>query len=122
MARFKVLGMKRWRGTLDGKSIDSAKLFVDVRLDDTRNSAESFAKGVATEEIRLPGGRYLEPLEGYPLPFYVDVSTERVSNGKTSREVVTGVRYSPNQEADSDGVIGAPAPAPAVVPARPKAA
>lgn len=104
MSVYKVVGLKRWAGTMEGKEIDSAKIYVEVKLDDTRNGkdgkTDQFAKGIAVEELRLPNGRHLASIEGYDLPFYVDVSTERVSNGKQSREVVTGVRY----HADKDGV------------------
>ena len=92
MARFKVVGIKRFAGTLDGKTIDSGKLFVEVKLDDSRNSAQQFAKGFATEELRLPTGELVKRIEHLPLPFYADVDTERVSNGRESKEVVLDVR------------------------------
>lgn len=91
MQRVKIVAMKRWAGTLDGKTIDSAKLFVEVKMDGTRNSKESFATGVATEEIKLPNGEHIKRIEHIPVPFFADLETERVSNGKTARDVVTAV-------------------------------
>ena len=93
---FKVVGVKRWKGKVDGNAIDSAKLFVEVHLDSSRNGDDAetsqFAAGLCTEEIKLTGRAMLLPIEGEKLPFYVELDTQRVSNGKTSRDVVTGVR------------------------------
>ena len=80
MQRVKVIGVKRWKGALDGSSIDSAKLFVEVQLESSRNGDEGgvsqFAAGIATEEVRLPGGQMLSAIEKTPLPFYVDLDTQ----------------------------------------------
>lgn len=92
----KVVGLKRWKGTMEGKTIDSAKLYVQVKLDGTRNGdnngVSQFAAGFATEEIRLPNGEMLRKLESTPVPFLAELDTERVSNGREAREVVVGVR------------------------------
>jgi hypothetical protein len=99
--KVKVVGAKRWAGTVDGDKIDSAKLFVEVRLDDTRNGRnngnDAWAGGIAIEEIKLPNGLYLADLEshinrGGKFPVECEVTTERVSNGKTVRELVTEVK------------------------------
>lgn len=110
MSRYKVVGMKRWKGTLEGKLIDSAKVFVEVKLDDTRNAdAENqFGSGMATEEIRLPGGRHILGIEGRTLPFYADLSMERVSNGKVARDVCTGIRFAANMDGTTDAVVKPP--------------
>lgn len=92
-SRFLVVGRKRWAGTMqDGKAVDSAKLFVQVNLDDSRNDDKANAAGYCTEEIRLDGGHMLKPVEHLPLPFMVELELVRVSNGKTSRERVIGLK------------------------------
>lgn len=91
MARFKVVGFKRFMGTVDGKAIDSARLFVEVKLDNSRNSKDQRADGFCTEEIKLSSD-LLKKLEHLPLPFHVELETERVSNGKLSRELVIDAR------------------------------
>jgi len=95
MSQYKVVGVKRWSGTLDGKAIDSAKIFVEVRLDGSRNGdangASQFAGGMATEEIKVPSDQ-LRAVEKTPLPFMVELDTERVSNGKVARDVVIAMR------------------------------
>jgi hypothetical protein len=96
MQRVKVIGVKRWAGTLDGKGIDSAKLFVEVQLDGSRNGnadgVSQFASGIATEEVKLPSSEFLKRIEHTPLPFYVDLDTQRVSNGRQARDVVVDLR------------------------------
>lgn len=92
MARFKIVGIKRFTGRVDGNEIDSGKLFVECKLDDSRNGKDSHAKGVFTEELKLPSAELVKRIEHLPLPFVADVDTERVGNGKQSREVVLDVR------------------------------
>lgn len=92
MARFKVVGFKRFQGSMDGKPIDSGKLYIEIKLDDSRNGPQQFAKGVFTEELRLPSSELVKRIEHLPLPFLADIDTERVGNGRESREVVLDVR------------------------------
>lgn len=92
MARFKVVGFKRFQGSMDGKPIDSGKLYIEIKLDDSRNSAQQFARGVFTEELRLPSSELVKRIEHLPLPFLAEIDTERVGNGRESREVVLDVR------------------------------
>lgn len=92
MARFKIVGIKRFTGRVDGNNIDSGKLFVECKLDDSRNGTDQLAKGVFTEELRLPSAELVKRIEHLPLPFLADIDTERVGNGKQSREVVLDVR------------------------------
>lgn len=92
MARFKVVGFKRFQGDMDGKSIDSGKLFIEIRLDDSRNGEKQFSKGVFTEELRLPSSEMVRRIEHIPLPAIFDIDTERVGNGRDSREIVLDLR------------------------------
>lgn len=92
MSTFKVVGLKRFEGSMDGKNIDSGKLFVELALDDTRNGKDMFSKGITVEEIRLQDSEIIKRLEHIPLPFEAHIITKRVSNGTKSREVVLDVR------------------------------
>lgn len=92
MSRFKVLGVKRFTGIVDGKQIDSGKLFVECKFDTSRNGKDQFASGFFTEELRLPSSELIRRLEHLPTPFYADIDTQRVGNGKVSKEVVIDVR------------------------------
>lgn len=90
--RVKVVGLKRFTGSVDGSHIDSGKLFVEVKLDGSRNNKDQHAAGFAVEELRLPSSELVKRLEHLPLPFLAEVETERVSNGKQAREVVIEVK------------------------------
>lgn len=89
--RVKVIGLKRFEGVVDGKTIASGKLYTEVKLDSSRNSDKQSAKGHAAEELRVTP-EIVARIEHLPLPFMAEVETERVSNGKESRELVLDVR------------------------------
>lgn len=89
--KVKVLGLKRFSGVVDGKPINSGKLYAEVKLDDSRNSDTQFSKGHAAEELRVSPD-VIKRLEHLPLPFMADVETERVMTGKGAQEVVIDVR------------------------------
>lgn len=90
--RYVMVARKRWQGELDGKRINSAKIWVQVEMDSSRNGESQSAAGVASEEIRLEDVELLRAIEHLPLPLEVELDTVRVSNGKTSRERVVGLR------------------------------
>jgi hypothetical protein len=92
MSRFKVVGLKRFTGRVDGNDIDSGKLFVECKLDDSRNGKDQHAAGIFTEELRLPSAELVRRIEHLTLPYFADIQTERVGNGKMSREVVLDIR------------------------------
>lgn len=92
MARYTVTGFKWFTGTVDGKKMNSGKLFVQIRLDDSRNSAENFSKGYYTDMLDRVNPEILARIAHLPLPFVAEIETERVGNGKESRELVIDVR------------------------------
>jgi len=102
--RAEVVGFKRFKGTVDGKSIDSGKLFVLTRLNGSRNSADSHAAGTCTEEISLPNGEFCKVLEidqriSRGEIVTVELELERVSNGRESKEIVLGAKLIPAEKA-----------------------
>lgn len=92
-----VIGLKAFKGTLDGKPIDSASLFTIVRMDERYNKQDqqglNWKLGHAVEEWKLPSAdhafrlAHLKPSMSNPIRVRLDV--ERVSNGRESREIVT---------------------------------
>ncbi|MDP9123063.1 MAG: hypothetical protein M3N82_00410 [Pseudomonadota bacterium] len=91
MSRMEITGFKRFKGSVDGKAIDSAKVFVRVKLDGSRNSADQRAEGYATEELRVDPA-ILKRIEHNPMPMICEVETERVSNGREAKDVVVDIR------------------------------
>ncbi len=91
MSQMEIVGLKRFKGTVDGNAIDSAKIFVRIKLDGSRNTADQLAAGFCVEELRVDPA-VVKRIEHNPLPLLCEVETERVSNGKVAREVVIDIR------------------------------
>lgn len=91
-----IVGIKAFKGTIDGKVIDSASLFGVVRLDSRFNrrdeSGTNWKTGFALEEWKLPGSeiamRMMHLNPSIKNPISVKLEIERVSNGKESTEVI----------------------------------
>lgn len=91
-----VIGMKCFKGTIDGKSMDSGMLYGIVKLDERHNRIDATGTnwkfGHAVEEWKLPSSdhamrlKHLSPSIKAPVMLRLDV--ERVSNGRESVEVV----------------------------------
>lgn len=91
-----IVGMKAFKGTIDGKVIDSASLFGVVRLDSRFNKRDgagiNWKVGFALEEWKLPNSdvamRMMHLNPSIKNPISVKLEIERVSNGKESTEVI----------------------------------
>ncbi|WP_368648909.1 hypothetical protein ABRY95_04745 [Castellaniella ginsengisoli] len=84
----KVTGVKFFTGTIDGKKIDSGKIFIEEQLDFTTGRA----KGYASQEYNLGSAEAVQGLMHNPFPFVAEVEFVRVTNGDTTKNIVTGVR------------------------------
>lgn len=89
-----VIGMKAFKGIVDGKPIDSGTLYSNVKLDERFNkTGENFKTGYALEEWKLGSSElvfriaHLKPSKSNPVTMKLEV--ERVSNGRETKEVVT---------------------------------
>ena len=91
MSRMEITGYKRFKGTIDGKALDSAKVFVRVKIDDSRNSEDQRSAGYCTEELKVDPS-ILKRIEHNPMPMICEVETERVSNGREAKDVVVDLR------------------------------
>jgi hypothetical protein len=85
--------MKAFKGTIDGKAMDSGVLYSMVRLDERFNKpGENFKTGHALEEWKLGSSEivfrvaHLKPSKTNPVMMRLEV--ERVSNGKETKELV----------------------------------
>ena len=91
-----VVGIKAFRGEIDGKTIDSASLFSIVKLDNRFNKKDekstNWKIGFALEEWKLPNSEiamrmiHINPSIKAPVP--VRLTVERVSNGRETTEVI----------------------------------
>lgn len=90
--KVKVMGVKGWKGEVDSDAIDSGKVFVEERMDDSRNTSDQFAEGMASTAYALGSMEAARALRGLPFPCAVEVDFQRVTNGTKSRTIVSGVR------------------------------
>jgi hypothetical protein len=88
-----VVGLKAFKGVVQGDTIDSGKLFARVKFDTRFNEkGKNFAAGQFVEEWRLPSAEHVFRMQHIPLPFMCDLEVDRVSNGKETKEVVIDCR------------------------------
>lgn len=86
LARVTIRGAKLFRGNLDGKDIDSGKIYVDVEL----KGENSF--GVCTNELKCEGSKLIDQIKHNPFPFIAEIGMQEMSNGKTTTKVVTSIK------------------------------
>lgn len=87
-----VVGMKAFRGTVNGEIIDSGTLFGRVKLDQRFNKpGENFKGGHAVEDWKMPNAETVFRMQHLSFPFFCSLEIERVSNGKETKEMVIDV-------------------------------
>jgi hypothetical protein len=88
-----VVGMKGYRGIVNGEAIDSGTLYSRVKLDQRYNKpGENFKGGYAVEEWKVPSAEHVFRMQHLSYPFMCSLEVERVSNGKETKEMVIDVR------------------------------
>lgn len=86
IAKVTIRGAKLFRGNLDGKDIDSGKIFTDVDL-----KGET-SWGVCTQELKCTDSKLIEGIKHLPFPFIAEIGLTEESNGKVSTKVVTSIK------------------------------
>ena len=90
--RVKVCGVKFFKGGIDGKDIDSGKVFIEESLDFTTGRA----KGFATSEYSVGKAEVAQALmQNHEFPLIAEGEFLRVTNGDTSKSIVQSVRPVP---------------------------
>lgn len=84
MEKVKVVGAKWFKGSIDGKDLDSGTVFVEERLDDRRGTA----KGYAATPYKLANSAHAQALAKNEFPLICEVEFERMANGKGDSENV----------------------------------
>lgn len=86
--RVKVMGLKFFKGDIDGKSIDSGKVFIEEALDFTTGRA----KGYASQEYSLANADAVKGLMHNEFPIVCEVEFLRVTNGDVSKNIVQSIK------------------------------
>jgi len=81
-----VVGMKAFKGTVDGKHYDSTRWFVEAKL-----SGEN-SRGVSTQDFVCGTSTVYDVYQNITLPAEFDFDFEMQTNGKQSKITYTGVR------------------------------
>ena len=110
-----LIGMKAFKGTLEGKLINSGSLYTMVKLDERYNKKDqdglNWKFGHSIEEWRVPDSEIIMRLAhlkpSIKNPVTVRLEVERVSNGRETKEVVLGCRpLNDSQEGQPDPLTG----------------
>lgn len=98
--KVELVGMKAFKGKLDGKEINSGALYTKVKLDERHNRKDqegtNWKFGHSVEEWKVPDAEivmrlaHLKP--SIDRPVMVRLEVERVSNGRETKEVVIDCR------------------------------
>lgn len=86
-AQATIRGAKMFKDKLDGKDIDSGKLFVEVILKESDN-----AFGMCTELMKCKDSAVVQSIKHLPFPFIAEMDVEMVSGSKGLEQVVLAVR------------------------------
>lgn len=83
-----VVGMKSSKGEFEGKAFDSTKVYAMIDLDASKGNA----KGQAVAEYTFGDSTKFDEYKHLPFPFKAVADVEMVSNGKTQKTVVVGIK------------------------------
>ena len=86
-AQATIRGAKMFKGDLDGKGIDSGKLFVEVIL-----KASDNAFGMCTEAMKCTNSAVVQSIKHLKFPFIAELDIEMVSGSKGMEQTVLAVR------------------------------
>jgi hypothetical protein len=83
-----VVGMKSSKGEFEGKGYDSTKLYALIDMDASKGTA----KGQACAEYTFGDSTEFEKFKHLPFPFKALADVEMVTNGRTQKTVVVGIK------------------------------
>lgn len=86
--KVKVTGVKFFKGDIDGKGIDSGKVFIEEPLDFTTGRA----KGFASQEYSVGKAEVAQAIMHNEFPLVAEVEFMRVTNGDTTKNIVVGIK------------------------------
>lgn len=86
-AQATIRGAKMFKGDLDGKGIDSGKLYVEVKLKESDNSF-----GMCTQEVKCKDSSIVQSIKHLQFPFLAEIDIDLVSGSKGAEQTITAVR------------------------------
>jgi hypothetical protein len=83
-----VVGMRSSKGLYEGTAYDSTKVYAMTELDTSKGNA----KGQSVAEYTFGDSTEFDKFKHLPFPFKAVADMEIVSNGKTQKTVVVGIK------------------------------
>lgn len=84
----RVIGMKKFKGDIDGRPFDSTTVFIETKLDDR----SGFRRGACTNDFNAGKSDVYDRLSAIALPAEFEVEWDTVSNGKRSQQIIVDIR------------------------------
>lgn len=87
--RVKVLGIKKFKGEVEGQHHDTSTIFVVMKQDESKGTA----RGYVGQDLRYGLSDNYDKLQHLTFPLEADIEIETVSNGKGSmRSIITDLK------------------------------
>ena len=84
----RVVGMKKFKGDIDGRNFDTTTVYIETKLDD-RNGQR---RGHCSVDFNAGKSDVYDRLAGVGLPSDFEVEWDTVSNGSRTRQVIVEIR------------------------------
>lgn len=79
-----VLGIKKFKGEIEGVQHDTTTVFVRMKQDETKGTA----KGYVGQDLRFGDSTNYDRLQNHTFPLEADLEMETVSNGKGGMKTI----------------------------------
>ncbi|WP_255992064.1 hypothetical protein [Chitinolyticbacter albus] len=79
-----VVGVKGFKGEINGDSLNSTTLFVQVALDESKGTQ----RGFSAAEYRFPDVALYESMKNHPFPHQAELELELVATGKGDSKTI----------------------------------
>ncbi|GGP24432.1 hypothetical protein [Silvimonas amylolytica] len=83
-----VVGAKMFKGEVDGQNYDSTTVFTLMDQDESKGTA----RGFAIADFKFPSSDLFQQLKALKYPIQAELELDQVSNGKTVKTVLVGLK------------------------------
>jgi len=84
----KVMGAKKFCGTVEGQNFDSTTLFIETELD----TSKEVALGFAVAEYKFGTSAEFDKMKHLTFPFIADLTVELTTTGKRENKAVLAMK------------------------------
>lgn len=89
----RVTGMKKFKGEIDGRMIDSTTVFVETKMDDRNGNR----RGHCTTNFSAGKSDVYDKLGSIELPAEFEIEWDTVSNGTRTQQIIVGIQPAKSQ-------------------------